>query len=255
MSKAETVQKGKLGKKDLRLVRKDGRFFGLADGKLCVEGEKADDVWRQLHDDAGKGDPRYFGFDGARARFLHFFPNGFQSTDYPDHERNYKLAAKAKLDAAAPLEKAIDGTGLGEAVLAAFRATKMLSSFEQMRIQDVLRGPHADDFVRGAARFAQQGGQANLLEMERALKPYDNAKWTVVTYLPYLWRPDMHMFLKPEATKDLRPGSVTAFRKSTSRAYGFLCTRACSIWSTRLRARSRISGPGTGSIFRASFGL
>jgi hypothetical protein len=38
--------------------------------------------------------------------------------------------------------------------------------------------------------------------MERALKPHDAAKWTVITYLPYLWRPELHMFLKPEATKD-----------------------------------------------------
>lgn len=38
--------------------------------------------------------------------------------------------------------------------------------------------------------------------MGQALKPHDNAKWTVVTYLPYLWRPDTHMFLKPEVTKN-----------------------------------------------------
>ncbi|NOG73922.1 hypothetical protein [Roseicella sp. DB1501] len=38
--------------------------------------------------------------------------------------------------------------------------------------------------------------------MERALKPHDSAKWTVVTYLPFLWRPEAHMFLKPQATQD-----------------------------------------------------
>ena len=38
--------------------------------------------------------------------------------------------------------------------------------------------------------------------MERALKPHDNAKWTVATYLSFLWRPNKHMFLKPEVTKD-----------------------------------------------------
>ena len=70
MSKAETVRTGKLGKADLRLVRKNGRLFGLADGKVCVEGENADEVWQRLHDEAGKANPKYFGFDGARARFL-----------------------------------------------------------------------------------------------------------------------------------------------------------------------------------------
>jgi hypothetical protein len=44
--------------------------------------------------------------------------------------------------------------------------------------------------------------QPALLEMERALTPGESAKWTVVTYLPFLWRPEKHMFLKPEVTKD-----------------------------------------------------
>lgn len=202
MSKAETIRTGKLGKKQLRLVRKEGRFFGLADGIVFGEGGDADDVWQQLHDEAGKSNPKYFGFDGARTRFLRFFPNGFSSDGYAAQERNYKLAAKAKLDTTVPLELAVAGTGYGEAALAVFRATNMLSSFEQIRIQDVLRGAHADNFLQAAARFARDGGQGNLSDMETALRPHDNAKWTVMTYLPYLWRPDVHMFLKPEATKD-----------------------------------------------------
>lgn len=202
MSKAEIIRTGKLGKKELRLVKMNGRFFGLVDGARCTEGENADDVWRQLHDDAGKGDPKYFGFDGARNRFLKFFPNGFHSGGYSSQERDYKLAAKAKLDATAPLDKAADEKGLGEAVLAVLRMTNMLSPFEKTRLQDVLRGPHADDFIQAAARFALDGSQSNLVAMEQALKFHDSAKWTVVTYLPYLWRPDTHMFLKPEATKE-----------------------------------------------------
>ncbi|WP_342640178.1 hypothetical protein [Rhodoligotrophos ferricapiens] len=202
MSKAETIRIGRLGKKELRLVRKDGRFFGLAHGKVCVEGEKADDVWRQLHDDAGKGDPKYFGFEGAWARFLRFFPNGFHSAGYTNAERDYKIAAKQRLDETAPLEQAVTASGLGEPVLAVFRATNLLSPFEKVRLQDVLRGPAADEFIRAAARFTLGEGKPALVQMERALKPHDNAKWTVATYLPFLWRPEEHMFLKPEVTKD-----------------------------------------------------
>ena len=201
MSKAQTIRKTMLGKKELRLVSMNGRFFGLANGVRCAEGDDAEDVWRRLHDDAGKSDPKYFGFDGACSRFLKFFPNGFHSDGYAAQERDYKLAAKARLDQAAPLDKAVDGTGYGEAVLAVYRATNMLSPFEKTRLQDVLRGPHADEFVR-AARFTLDASNPNLLAMEHALKPHDAAKWTVVTYLPYLWRPDAHMFLKPQVTQD-----------------------------------------------------
>src|SRR5438128_1087120 len=176
----------------LRLVEQNELFIGLilADGmkKLQIDGVTADDVWRRLHDEAGKANPKYFGFDGARARFLRFFPNGFYSADYAERERGYKLDAKAKLDASVPLEQAIGGSGLGEAVLSVFRATNLLSSFEMIRIQDVLRGPGADVFIRAAAKFTMGETKPALAAMERVLHPHDSAKWTVVTYLPFLWR-------------------------------------------------------------------
>jgi hypothetical protein len=57
---------------------------------------------QRLDDEAGKANPKYFGFDGARARFLRFFPNGFHSSGYTNAERNYKIAAKQRLDETAP---------------------------------------------------------------------------------------------------------------------------------------------------------
>jgi hypothetical protein len=107
-----TIRETKVAALRLRLVEKDGVFVGLifangaAKAKTEIEGSSADDVWRRLHDEASRASPKYFGFDGARARFLRYFPNGFHSADYAEKERDYKLAAKSKLDAAAPLEKA-----------------------------------------------------------------------------------------------------------------------------------------------------
>lgn len=202
MGAAKTIRQGHLGKRTLRLVEQDSKFFGIADGKICAEGDDADRVWQQLHDEAGKSDPKYFGYAGARSRFLKFFPNGFYSDGYADQERNYKLAAKDKLDTVAPLKEVLNGSGFGEAVLSVFRATNMLSPFEKTRLQQVFRGPDADVVVRAAAAFAQLGDKKALSRLESALKPLDCAKWTVATYLPYLWRPQQHMFLKPEVTKD-----------------------------------------------------
>jgi len=202
MAKATTIRNGTLGKHVLRLVEQDGQFFGLADGKICTQGKNADEVWDQLYNEAGKSDPNYFGFKGARARFLKFFPNGFQSDGYCSQERNYKIAAKEKLDAEAPLKSALSGNGYGETILSVYRATNMLSPFEKTKLQDALRGNDADEIVQSLAKFAVEGNQNALARLGAVLKPYDSAKWTVVTYLPYLWQPDQHMFLKPEATKD-----------------------------------------------------
>ena len=93
-------------------------------------------------------------------------------------------------------------SGSAEAVLSVFRDTNLLSRFEKPRLAEVLRGPTADIFVRGAARFALGEGKTALLDMERALKPHNVATWPAATYLPFLWLPEEHMFLKPEVTQD-----------------------------------------------------
>ena len=112
------------------------------------------------------------------------------------------MAAKQKLDGSVPLDEAAEGSGFGEAALAVFRATNLLSPYEKTLLKELLRGPNADAFVQATARFAKEGSRKTLLELERVLKRENCTKWTVATYLPFLWRPDTNMFLKPEATKD-----------------------------------------------------
>jgi len=41
-----------------------------------------------------------------------------------------------------------------------------------------------------------------LAAMERLASRHDSAKWAVVTYLPFLWAPEDHLFLKPQVTRD-----------------------------------------------------
>ena len=144
----------------------------------------------------------YFGFDGARSRFLKFFPNGFDSDGFNSQERKYKCSAKDKLDATAPLPKALEVTGFGEAVLSVFGATNLLSRHEKIPLQNMLRSPDADAFVQAAAAFAMDGTKAALGKLNAVLGPHDCNKWTIATYLPFLWRPETHMFLKPQVTKD-----------------------------------------------------
>ena len=206
----KTIRQDVIGKNTLRLVDTGKGIVGLliAGGKQLdrIDGEDAVEVWAQLLAAVGKASDAYFGFAGARARFRQFFPDGFHSFafegDNKTGERNYKLKAKAKLDAAAPLDQALTGTGYGEAVLSAYRATNLLSPFEKTRLDPVLRGPDADAFIQAAARFAMGEVAPALDTMGRILAKHDNAKWTVVTYLPFLWLPDQHMFLKPVVTQD-----------------------------------------------------
>ncbi len=200
----KTLRETTLGQATVRLVETKDGYAGIvipAKGQTStIHGDDADDVWRRLCDEAAKSNPSFFGYDGARARFLRIFHDGLAAPGYVRQERGYKIAAKDKLDSTAPLDEALNSKGLGEAVLAVFRATNLLSPFEKTRLQEALRGPRADAFIRGAAQFTKGDIKGGLIEMERALKPDDVAKWTAVTYLPFLWAPETQMFLKPEVT-------------------------------------------------------
>ena len=208
----KTLQQDVIGKNTLRLVDTGKGITGLiiAGGRQLdrIDGDDPAEVWALLRAAVGKASDAYIGFDGARARFLRFFPDGFHSPAFEGDarlkigERNYKLKAKAKLDLAAPLDQALTGTGYGEAVLSAYRATNLLSPFEKTRLDPVLRGPDADAFIQAAAQFAMGEIEPALNSMQRILAKHENAKWTVVTYLPFLWHPDEHMFLKPVVTQD-----------------------------------------------------
>src|SRR6266446_10008342 len=80
----------------------------IVDGAIKVreEGDNADEVWRRLQDAAARLNPKFFGFGGARNRFLRFFPDGFNSPDYARRERDDKVKAKSKLDRALSPETA-----------------------------------------------------------------------------------------------------------------------------------------------------
>ncbi|MHC2104429.1 hypothetical protein [Methylobacterium sp. CM6246] len=202
----KTIREARSGEAWLRLLQTKAGFTGVVfvEDKLraTVEGDTADDVWRRLHDEAAKLSPSYFGFSGAQARFLRMMPKGFADPVYLAEERAYKLRAKERLDAALPLDAALTWTGGGEAALAAFRATNLLSPFENTRIGEALRSTAAAPFIRGAAAFADGAVEDGILAMQEALKPFAIAKWTALTYLPFLWRPDTQMFLKPEVTRE-----------------------------------------------------
>ncbi|MGY2733599.1 hypothetical protein [Sphingomonas sp. UYP23] len=200
------IREGTAGKATLRLLATGKDYAGIInrDGKTVFQmrGEDADAVWAALQGELAQSGPNWFGWAGARERFLHWFAGGFQSPAYLADERNYKLLAKEQLDATTQVDEAATGSGHGEAVLAAFRRTNLLYPVEKTRLQGLLRGPDADAFVRAAARFALGERKSGLAAMERLLRPHDNAKWTVVTYLPFLWKPEENIFLKPEVTKD-----------------------------------------------------
>jgi len=194
------------GKSELRIESKDGWHRGVVirDHKRSeiLEDDNFERLRTRLRNLAGTQHPDYVGFDGARKRFLEFFPAGFGDPAYFEMERRYKLAARDRLIEVLPLEAAESATpAQAIAVRRAFN-TNILSRFELARMHSVLGGSSGADFVMGAAKFTNGHIGPGIAAMVQAIKPKGRASWPMITYLPNLWRPDRHMFLKPEKTKD-----------------------------------------------------
>lgn len=196
----------KVGKFEVRLRPYRGRFGAVViDGSATLDRLEGDDpevLWQEALDAAARRNPHFVGYDGAVSRFLQWFPKGIRSGGFDEHERGYKDKAREKLRATLPLAQAgAGGREAGEAALAVFRATNLLSPYEKTWVQNVLRSAQAQPFLAAAAGFAAGDRKAGLVEMAKALRPHNAAKWAVVTYLPFLWRPESEMFLKPQVTQ------------------------------------------------------
>jgi hypothetical protein len=204
----------KHGNATLRIGQaKTGGWSGL----VIIAGRQAGDV---IHDDdrdrlrtrlmnlAGTVHPNYFGIDGAITRFLRYMPGGFAGERYTSHdsERRYKVDAHKTLTGLLPLAAAVDATDEDGARLAdAFKKdqlwTHMPSLQESTRLKEVL-AKNGGAFLRAAAAFADEDVANGISGMHGAIKAHGSLSWPIATYLPFLWDPARHMFLKPTVTRD-----------------------------------------------------
>jgi hypothetical protein len=204
----KTIREDVVGNTTVQLLETANGYVGIVNGPTKqtapLHGDDPELLWRKLLAEVGKAHPDYFGYDGARSRFLSGFPDGFAGQRYMAGERTYKTDAVAKVAGMLSLETA-KCAGRAECVLAAraFQATNLVFQVEKARITDVLKHPSGAAFVKAAARFADGEIGAGFVDMLSAIRDAGQApSWPMLTYLPFLWRPDRHLFLKPKVTRD-----------------------------------------------------
>lgn len=203
----KTLREETYGKATLRLLQTKDGYVGVAHAPgvdpTPIPGEDPDVLWAALQARLRQGAPGYFGFDGARARFLRSFEGGFADALYRSKERDYKDEARRFLNEVAPLETAARaGPDDCQQIMRAFAKTNLLSQFEQSRTREVLKGPQGPEFVRAAAGIVAGDVAGGLRTIERVFAPHGQPSWPAATFLPFLWRPETQMFLKPKVTTD-----------------------------------------------------
>ncbi len=204
----KTIREEVVGKSTVRLVQAGEGYAGVVVGpKITTAPLRGDDpeaLWIKLLAEVGRAHPDYFGYGGARTRFLRGFPDGFSDPRYLIEERNYKIDAVAKVAATLSMEQARSaGAKDCIAALRAFQATNLVSPFEKARLKDALQHASGVAYLNAAARFAEGDIAGGLAGMISAIRAAGQApSWPMLTYLPFLWRPDRHLFLKPQVTRD-----------------------------------------------------
>ena len=144
---------------------------------------------------------------GAINIFHKAFPDGFEDAFYLHNERNYKTDIHGKV-AVALSQEAMD-TALAEgrhgdvAKIAVKFFSNLVSPFEAVAIGNAIKPPanakafaqglrdllHGDDFDQAFDRLVP------------LLKPFNAAKWPLLTFWPFAMYPEAHGFLKPEPVK------------------------------------------------------
>jgi len=157
------------------------------------------------------------GAERCRRKFLRAFPGGFRDPTYLEWERDYKVEAHQRWEAALPEERfreLLQQERHEDIAATAVRIEQqtrhsMLFSFEKMALRDAVRTrPGARTFAEGLYQFLH-GTDELPVRFERWVAAVDALPrrqtrvltWPLVTVFGFLAQPDTHFFLKPNVTR------------------------------------------------------
>lgn len=180
----------------------EGIVVGRAKDRLAAPTRAG--LLARLQDSVMERTTGFIGLDGARARFLRIFPGGFSDPVYLGKgeygERDDKLALADRMRAELPLQR-LAVAEAPEAALRLFQSVNLPDPFTKTRMADVLRGPKAPRFLAIAAEFAVGSVTRACAVLNAEFADEGVNTWVCLTFFPFFWRPEAHMFLKPDFTR------------------------------------------------------
>jgi hypothetical protein len=197
----------RVGSHVLRILKRGSGYVGIIVGRYKdqVTGATELEVESRLRAMLAEEHRDFIGLDGARKRFLDLFPGGFADPSYIGDrtrgERYYKQRASEILRREVPLFGASEAPDEGLTALRVVQQTNLLDPFSKAKLADILRGNRAAEFLSIARTFATGNIAQACGDLVRGFKAKGVASWVCLTYFPFLWLPDRHMFLKPAFTQ------------------------------------------------------
>jgi hypothetical protein len=151
----------------------------------------------------------------ARAKFLRFYPGGFNDPSYVELERSYKWRAHEQWNEALGRDEFRRLLAHGEFTEISNRAvriesrTNLLFSFEKMAVRDAVKSA-AGQRLFAEGLYAQLHGAGSVETrfnewvetLERLPRKQTRVlTWPLATVFGFIAAPDEHMFLKPNVTR------------------------------------------------------
>ena len=154
----------------------------------------------------------------CRRKFLRNFPQGFRDPKYLDWERDYKWETHERWEQELGRTEFQRLLRAGEHAEVAARAIRveqrsrhsMIFSFEKMALRDAVKVEDgARAFAEGLYEYLHGAGDmpqrfANWVQVVGALprKQTRVLTWPLVTVFGFIAQPDVHIFLKPNVTRE-----------------------------------------------------
>lgn len=151
----------------------------------------------------------------CRAKFLHYFPDGFQDESYIAWEREHKERANIRWSedlSRREFQRLLIAGQFDEIARRAIRIesrTNLLFSFEKMALRDAIRSPAAVrefsqglfDFLEGKASVRTRFNRWVEVVSKLPAKKSRVFTWPVATVFGFVARPGLHYFMKPTITQ------------------------------------------------------
>ena len=153
---------------------------------------------------------RFANLQEATKYFLRLFPEGFEDNGFLENERDYKLEANQLLlellnnEALSQLLETNNYDEICNRARQLMNKTNLIFPQEKIIFHNSLETlANKKSFSEMLSNLLYGNGEYEhrFTDFADCLLKLGSAKWTVVTYFPYLRYPDEHIFLKPMATQ------------------------------------------------------
>lgn len=143
----------------------------------------------------------------AEAEFLRQYPEGFASADLAKIGKRHRIEQMTTLARESLTKKSFAHQAVVlDAIVRLVTRSSMVSLFEKPKFRDAINGLDKDDRAYLADGFRlllhgnEEKGFNRILDV---LSEIRLAKWSLITIVPFYYRPQVDVFVKPTTTKNI----------------------------------------------------